>query len=129
MWKWVIYLFFMLGIILINCGQGEPTISANDPPATPVNVYPPNGAEHVDHFSEIYLEWECSDPEGDELRYNVYFCILGSSDLNLVSEMQSETTCVDFQRTWEYGEVYAWQIVAYDSWGNSTKSPIWYFTG
>ena len=119
-------LLFLSSLIFTACHKST---APNNPPEIPSNIYPLNAAENVMQAGEIYLEWECSDTDGDELKYNVYICRLGWTDFYLVGEHQTETVCQGFQWTWEYHEMYAWKVVAYDSQGDSTSSPVWYFIG
>jgi hypothetical protein len=96
----------------------------NHAPNQPSNPIPGNGAEDVDLDADI--SWICSDPEDDNLTYNVFFEAGDSSPDVLVSENQSGTSYDP--GTMNYGTMYYWQIVAYDIYGASTDGPIWHFT-
>ncbi|MCK4365672.1 MAG: hypothetical protein KAW45_06450 [Thermoplasmatales archaeon] len=94
----------------------------NQPPNTPSDPNPYDGETDVDINAD--LSWDCSDPDGDPLTYDVYFGI--NSDPPLVSPGQSETTYDP--GTMQYSETYYWKIVAEDEHGATNEGPIWSFT-
>lgn len=100
------------------------TTRVNNPPNTPSSPYPSNGATDVDINAD--LSWNCSDPDEDNLTYNVYFKKNDSTPDDLVSENQ--TNPFYDPGTMEYGTTYYWMIVAWDQYGTSTKGLIWNFT-
>ena len=70
------------------------------------------------------MGWNCGDPDGGPLLYDVYF---GSNNPPpLVSEKQSDKSydpgAMDNEIT------YYWQIVAFDNEDASTSGPLWSFT-
>lgn len=95
----------------------------NDPPATPSNPSPNDGAEAVSQSPT--LQWQASDPEGDSLTYDVYLGTSSSSP-RLVAEdiKQSEYTPQDLAP----GTTYYWKVVTKDTAGNTVSSSIWQFT-
>ncbi len=94
----------------------------NQSPFEPTN---PNPEDEEDNESILpTLTWSCSDPEGENLSYDVYF---GSTyPLNLLSERQTETSFEPGEL--EAGTTYYWQIIAYDNHFNSTEGSEWSFT-
>jgi len=98
--------------------------SPNNPPNTPSNPNPEDGATDVD--INAGLSWTCSDPDGDNLTYNVYFEENDPTPDELVSENQTGTTYDP--GTMNYDTHYYWQIVAWDEYGASTSGPVWDFT-
>jgi len=101
------------------------TTGSNDPPYTPSNPSPPNGAINVDINAD--LSWTGGDPNsGDTLTYDVYFEADDSTPDELVSSGQTPT----FYNpgTMNYDKTYYWKIVAWDNHGASTPGPIWSFT-
>jgi hypothetical protein len=98
------------------------TTKSNNPPNTPSNPDPSDGEINVD--LDANLSWYCSDPDGDELTYDVFFGT--SSPPPLVSSGQSETTYEP--GTMDHGTTYYWRIKAWDAYGASTLGPIWDFT-
>ncbi|UCC79201.1 MAG: hypothetical protein JSW64_13135 [Candidatus Zixiibacteriota bacterium] len=66
---------FLLACILVfslvlSCGDNG-IESANSPPNAPSNPSPADGA--LNQPIDVNLSWECSDPNGDDLIYNIYF--------------------------------------------------------
>ncbi len=100
------------------------TTEVNNPPNAPSNPSPPDGATDIDINAD--LSWYCSDPDGDELTYNVYFEANDPTPDVLVSENQSENTYDP--GAMEYSTNYYWQIVAWDDHNQFTDGPIWDFT-
>lgn len=109
----------MLGIS-VRCIQGDEAV--NEPPNTPSNPSPANGATGLDLNSDLF--WDCTDPDGDPLTYDVYF----GTETNppLIAEGISEDTFDPGML--EYYTNYFWKIVAFDDHGNSKEGPVWEFT-
>jgi hypothetical protein len=98
------------------------TTTDNDPPNAPSNPDPYNHENGVDINAD--LSWTCSDPNGDDLEYDIFFSITTPPTL----KVQDYTS-----NTWDPGEMlletkYYWQIVAEDEYGAETEGPIWDFT-
>lgn len=106
--------------ISVRCIQGS--ASPNEPPATPSNPSPANGA--TGQVLNTDVSWLCSDPDGDPLTYDVYF----GTQINplLVVSGISENTYNP--GALEYYTQYFWKTVAHDDHGNSKESPVWNFT-
>ncbi len=98
------------------------TTRANAPPYSPHSPEPPDGATNIDVNAS--LNWNCTDPDGDEITYDVYFG-KNSSPLK-VSNNQSENWYDP--GTMNYSTKYYWRIVAWDSYGQSASGRIWSFT-
>jgi len=96
----------------------------NTPPNSPSNPDPYDGETDVDIDHD--LSWSCSDPDGDDLTYDVYFEAGDSTPDVLVSNDQTETTYDP--GTMQYETIYYWQIIAEDEHGDTTNGPIWSFT-
>ena len=96
----------------------------NDPPYSPDDPNPEDEATGVDIDAD--LGWICSDPDGDDLTYDIYFEANDPTPDELVSEGQTETTYDP--GTLDYETIYYWQIIAKDSHSATTKGPVWYFT-
>jgi trimeric autotransporter adhesin len=70
------------------------------------------------------LHWTCSDPDGDSLTYDVY---LDSAEApRLVSSRRAAVVFVP--DTLASSQKYYWKVVARDSKGDTSVSPIWEFT-
>lgn len=96
-----------------------PTI--NHPPTTPSNPIPSN-YDTISHLS-TFLEWSCSDPDGDSLTFKVYFGT--SSNPPLVDSYHTNESY--YTGTLLPDETYYWKIVAKDGEGGTTSGPIWRF--
>ena len=99
------------------------TSEENHPPDKPSNPSPANGATGVE--INVTLSWQCSDPDGDNLTYDVYFGT-GENQLKKVSGNQSSTTYKPSSLS--YSTTYYWKIVAWDEHGESSEGPVWRFT-
>jgi hypothetical protein len=97
-------------------------IEINNPPNKPNSPVPSNREKEVNQ--EITLEWDCSDPDGDYLTYDIYF---GTSQNPAV--ISSNQTGKSFNPgKLESRETYYWKIKAWDSDENSNTGDIWSFT-
>jgi len=102
-------------------GPDEPT---NNPPNEPNTPSPSDRAINQD--INVDLSWSGGDPdEGDTVTYDVYFEAGDSTPDVLVSPGQSGTTYDPGSLSYE--TIYYWQIVAEDSYGETTTGPIWSF--
>jgi hypothetical protein len=100
------------------------SISINNPPNTPSDPEPEDGATEVDIDAD--LSWDCTDPDGDSLTYNVYFEANDPTPDEMVSENQTGTNYDP--ETMNYNTHYYWRIEAWDEHAASTLGPIWDFT-
>ena len=118
--------------IWANDTNGNQNVSAdyyfeiiqNQAPYNPSDPDPPDGATDIDINAD--LSWSCSDPDGDDLTYDVYFEADDTTPDVLVSNNQSESWYDP--GTMEYDTHFYWQIVAWDEYGLSTSGPVWDFT-
>ncbi|MGF3555019.1 MAG: hypothetical protein ACQXXF_07130, partial [Thermoplasmatota archaeon] len=99
------------------------TTKTNSPPNSPYNPYPDNGAVNVVITTNI--SWQCIDPDGDNLTYNVFFG--KTSPPPKVSDNQTINS-YDPPGLLDFSTTYYWQIIAYDEYGDYASGPIWYFT-
>lgn len=100
--------------------------AGNNPPTQPSEPDPADGTTNVWVFTD--LEWECSDPEGDPLTYDVYFAenTGGTVTLQLIAEGISDNSFYNGEL--KKATNYFWKIIAYDNQGNSTSGSVWSFT-
>lgn len=119
-WQVTTYCGLIGLLLLLSCSTG--TEPSNHPPITPSNPNPADGA--TNQPLAVTLSWTCSDPDGDDLTYNVYFGM--PADPPLVSSGQSSKTYAP--GTLYYATTYHWKIRAIDSQGDSKTGPIWDFT-
>jgi hypothetical protein len=96
----------------------------NTVPNIPSDPGPEDGATDVSIYAD--LNWTCSDPDGDNLTYNVFFEAGDSTPDEMVSENQTENSYDP--GTLEFNTIYYWQIVAYDVYGALAAGPVWNFT-
>lgn len=93
----------------------------NRPPNIPKTPTPADGATGVP--VDNTLSWECSDPDGDSLTYDVYFGTNSNPPLVKVGH----TSTLYIPGTLQYGTTYYWKIVAKDGNGWETAGPVWSF--
>jgi Tol biopolymer transport system component len=108
--------------LISGCDGG--TTPDEHPPNTPSNPNPTNNA--VDQAVDVTLTWDCSDPDGGSLRYDVFFSIAPSSP-TLVSDNQSGKSYTPPEPLW-YATTYNWRIKATDPEGNFNFGPMWSFS-
>ena len=93
------------------------------PPFTPNNPSPENGALGVSIDSDI--SWTGGDPDPeDTVTYDVYFG--NTNQPPKVASNQSETSYDP--GTLAYNTIYYWKIMAWDNHHASTAGPLWQFT-
>ncbi|WP_110990422.1 fibronectin type III domain-containing protein, partial [Mesotoga sp. TolDC] len=95
----------------------------NRSPSRPGIISPSNEEKNVDP-KEVKLRWNCSDPDGDPLKYDVYF---GTSrdKLNLI---KSNITANEADPgTLKEETTYYWKVTANDGNDNTVESEIWEF--
>ena len=94
----------------------------NHPPSKPFNPTPSDESTNVSVNTD--LSWQCNDPDGDPLTYDVYFGTTPNPPK--VSNNQSSTTYD--HGTLEYNTTYYWYVVAWDNKGAKNESNLWNFT-
>jgi PKD repeat protein len=95
----------------------------NNPPDQPGDPTPINGSFNVE--IDILLSWICSDPDDDDLVYDIYLEADDTTPDVLVSDDQYETTFNT--EALQYKTDYYWQIIVKDEHGASTVGPVWNF--
>ncbi|MEN8193597.1 MAG: FISUMP domain-containing protein [Bacteroidota bacterium] len=105
----------------IRCLKGSPDF--NQIPDIPSNPTPED--ESVDQDTVITLSWECSDPDGDSLTYDVYLGVNTPPTEKVAEDLVGNSlNLTDLF----HGATYYWRIVAKDGQGNSTNGPEWKFS-
>lgn len=110
----------------LGIGYGEQrsftTPLLNNPPSVPTGPTPSDGAASVSNSPT--LSWRCSDPDGDDLAYDIYF----GTNSNAMVLVAANRTSNSFSRSGlSYNTRYFWKIIARDSKGYATEGPVWYF--
>jgi len=109
-----IIIVVMLVAMLSFC---KSTGTSNDKPNAPSNPTPADNSTNL--TPNQILQWECTDPEGDPLTYDVYIgtnANLGAGDL-----VAQDLTVTTFNPgALGYVVKYYWKIIAYDDQKGST---------
>ena len=115
-----IFKFFSVIIIALYLS------SCNKKPDLPTCIYPPDGATNIND-SILVLSWECKDPDGDKLVYDVYLSEEKKSfDSNTkVAEFYDGTTYEI--KNLKDNTTYYWEVVAIDPIGKFSLNS-WQFT-
>jgi len=96
--------------------------SDNRPPDVPSNPSPPDSATGVD-TAEVILSWTCSDPDGDDLAYDLYWGTTPNM-MNWAFNLDSTS----YRLINLSGETrYYWQVIAEDEHDYKTEGPVWTF--
>jgi hypothetical protein len=97
------------------------TTKQNTAPNMPYNETPLN--DSADITIDTNLSWECSDPDGDDLTYDVY---LGITTNPL--KVSSNQTGTSYNPVLSYNNTFYWKIVAWDINKTKTVGPLWHFS-
>jgi formylglycine-generating enzyme required for sulfatase activity len=73
----------------------------------------------------VNLSWDCSDPDGDTVTYDVYFGTSADFKTPLVPDHSSRAFT---KSNLSYNTTYYWKVVAKDGKGATTEGPVWQFT-
>jgi len=96
-------------------------LKGNLPPLVPELILPENFAEEQD--IQMTLNWSCSDPDGDSIKYDIYLGTSSPPEL-LVNAWGDNTYTTD---TLNADTTYYWRIKAIDDKGGYSESQIWQF--
>ncbi len=106
-----------------DIGAAElPEGNGNNPPTQPSNPNPEDGA--TAQAVNVTLNWNCSDPNGDPLTYDVYF---GTTNNPPIAAADQSNSSFDPGQL-NSNTTYYWKIVAKDDQGTSTQGPVWNFS-
>ncbi len=95
----------------------------NKPPLAPSNPFPANSVASMG--TDITLRWTCSDPDGDNLTYDVFLAARGQ-EMQLVASNISNNYYRVPQLT--VNTTYFWKIIARDTYGAiSNAAQTWQF--
>jgi hypothetical protein len=116
----------IMGVLNDDDGYVDETVAAcvsdNNPPNEPSNPNPADGEVEVD--IDTILSWNCSDPDGDDLTYDIYLGTTSPPPL-----VESNHNSKSYNPGTLNGETtYYWRIIAWDLPGDFTPGPIWVFS-
>jgi len=120
-WDWIFVANYSSPVTKITKVGPERLIQ--QPPYPPSNPDPKDNETGICIYSQ--LSWDCEDPNGDPLTFDVYFGT--SSPPPIIAKNHSGTT-YDLPENLNYSTKYYWKIVAWDDEGLSTAGSIWTFT-
>lgn len=106
---------------LIRTFYTEELQGANSLPSVPEKIQP---MENSVLGTEVELAWQTTDPDNDELKYDLYFGTTTSP--KLLAENLSEDSF--FIENLAPATTYYWKIVARDGQAGSTIGQTWYFS-
>ncbi|RAM58129.1 hypothetical protein DS65_00780, partial [Mesotoga sp. SC_4PWL113PWK15] len=111
-----------------NGGEVETTFTltvenTNRPPEEPQLVSPENAALLINTTS-VELSWNCSDPDGQLLTYDVYF----GEDIEALEVIATQSATSLHVQEITAGKTYFWMIVARDPHGAETASEVYSFS-
>lgn len=99
--------------------------SCNKKPDLPVCIYPTNGETNITD-SILALSWDCEDPNGDKLVFDVYLSEDGTLEsYNKIAEFYESKT-IEVKELKD-STTYFWQVVAVDPAGKFSINS-WQFT-
>lgn len=96
--------------------------SFNISPIKPYSPKPSNGSLNVSRTPT--LSWKCSDPNGDSLKYDIYF---GQDEEIILVKSGYDLTNYQITTKLRNGEYYNWKIIAKDDLGLTSEGPLWTF--
>jgi hypothetical protein len=126
----VLLALVLVGAWMIGCGSDEPTSpgggTANRAPGTPTidtgAGAPADGS--TDEAISSLLHWQCSDPDGDDLTFDVFF----GTAADPPSVATGQTPESYNPGTLDYSTTYYWKVVAEDPDEETASSAVWGFT-
>ncbi|MFO7881342.1 MAG: hypothetical protein R6U52_02240 [Kosmotogaceae bacterium] len=100
--------------------------NVNEAPNEPHSPIPTNEATNVS--VNLELEWECSDPDDDDLTYDIYFAPHDSPPKIAEDYDEKSFNYSNYYEELDNEKMYYWKIVARDENGAETEGPLWLFT-
>lgn len=93
----------------------------NFPPEIPKNPIP---ASNSIEQNPTTISWECTEPDGETLSYDIYF---GTTDTPELIEEDYTTNSYELP-TLTGNQKYYWRIIAKDTYGNEITGSLWNFS-
>ncbi len=94
----------------------------NMEPESPQGVFPMNNDNAVS--TRCLLEWTCTDPDGDELLFDIYFGSTDNPPMIASDITELSYLCLPL----EFISDYHWKIVAKDPYDHVVSSQVWTFS-
>jgi hypothetical protein len=109
----------------IDIAQDSIVFNVKFPNRSPLEPYNPNPSDGATNVSiSPTLTWECVDPDGDSISYDIRF-----GKINYVQLVKINHKDTRFNPgVLEVGNFYSWQIIAKDDYGHVTSSNSWHFS-
>lgn len=106
--------------------EGDPdgagmAFTNNLPPNFPENVEPPDWASNLK--TPVTLSWACSDPDGNQLKYDVLLCEFSGTDTDSLIVARGLTSSSFALKNLRSGRRYSWRIVASDGQAEMEGTP------
>lgn len=99
------------------------TTRGNDPPNNPNFEFPVNESTGVP--IEVNLTWQCTDPDGDDLTFDVWF---GDSEVGIHQVTWNQTEKYYVAEDLDFMKNYYWYIIAWEvDYDLYTVGPLWNF--
>jgi formylglycine-generating enzyme required for sulfatase activity len=123
------YTIVAKGYDMANNIGASPTINiringtANHAPASSSNPWPVNSAIGISISPT--LRWSCTDPDNDGLLYDIYLGINSNPSTMVVNGLSAT---IYSNNSLANNSTYYWKVVAKDSKGATSTSPVWSFT-
>ena len=95
-------------------------IHYGSPPSVPSNPVPSD--DSLSDEEVVTLSWECSDPDGNDVTFDLYF---GETGVPVLLAEGLTSNSYTFENAWKSGTYY-WKVVARDR-KSSSESPVWTF--
>ena len=109
------------GDVSVVANLEQVSLSTNEP-TRPSDPSPALGATAV--ARSLFLSWDATAPNTDELRFDVFFGAQGN--VSRIARAIEDT--VYRVEDLSFGESYTWQVAAYTSDSDTLYSQVWFFT-
>ncbi len=97
-------------------------VLSNKPPTIPVGITPFTGSSNGESYEQIKFSWICSDPDGDELEYELYYGIKGETKQKIVTKHKEYLVIGLIPNS-----TYEWKVIAKDVHGEVSESRTYTF--
>lgn len=121
------YAYYVVALNQFGSSAPSETVTVTTPsfgfsPNAPSNPFPSDESTNLPR--QLLLSWQCSDPDGDPLTYDVFFGLgpyLYPADSNLQIAKYDPGPL-------QFGTEYNWKVTAKDDNLHRTEGAVWHFT-